>query len=114
MFSLTPATRGFLLPGATDMRKGFNGLFALAEHQLKKDPMSGHLFVFCNRHKNRLKILWWDGSGLWICAKRLERGRFDWPEQSIDSKEYCGSDLTLLLNGIELKEIRRKRWYRRE
>ncbi len=112
MFSLSAATRVFLLPGATDMRKSFNGLFALAQHQLNQDPQSGHLFVFCNRHRNRLKILCWDGSGLWILAKRLETGRFSWPGKTEDSVEYTSGQLTLLLNGIELNQTRSKRWYR--
>lgn len=112
MFSISPATRVFVLPGPTDMRKSYNGLVALAEHQLKQDPKSGHLFVFCNRHRNRLKILWWDGSGLWICAKRLESGRYGWPQSPEESLEYSGEQLTLLLHGIELKQTRSKKWYR--
>ena len=94
------------------MRKGFNGLFDLAENQLKQDPKSGHLFVFCNRHRNRLKILFWDGSGLWIYAKRLERGRFSWPQSGECSIQYSGSQLTMLLDGVELKDAVRKKWYR--
>jgi len=80
MFALGSATKVFLYAGATDMRKGFNGLTALAQHQLSQDPLSGHLFVFCNRLRDRIKVLFWDGSGLWVCAKRLEKGRFSWPD----------------------------------
>jgi len=113
MLSLSPATRVFLRPGPTDMRKSFNGLLSLAEHQLRQDPRSGHLFVFCNRQRNRLKILFWDGSGLWICAKRLEQGRFSWPESGEVCLEYTSGQLTLLLDGIELRQARQKNWYRR-
>lgn len=114
MFAISPATRVFLLAGATDMRRGFNGLYSLAAHRIKEDPRSGHLFVFCNRQRNRLKILWWDGSGLWVCAKRLERGRFSWPEDNQSPVVFNGGELTLLLNGIELKDTKKKRWYRIE
>jgi transposase len=79
VFGLGPATRIYLAAGATDMRKGFDGLYGLVRHRLLCDPLSGHIFLFSNSHRNRLKLLFWDGSGLWVCAKRLERGRFRWP-----------------------------------
>lgn len=95
------------------MRKGFDGLRSLAEHRLKQDPLSGHLFVFCNRNGNRLKVLFWDGSGLWVCAKRLEGGRLDWPSEGEPVQEYTTQQLTLLLDGIVLKQTVKKRWCRR-
>ena len=113
MFSLSSATRVFLLPGVTDMRKGFEGLRSLAEHRLNQDPLSGHLFVFCNRHCNRLKVLFWDGTGLWVCAKRLEGGRLDWPSEGESVREYTIQQLTLLLDGIVLKQAVEKKWFRR-
>ncbi|MCC6264050.1 MAG: IS66 family insertion sequence element accessory protein TnpB, partial [Bryobacterales bacterium] len=64
----------------TDMRKGFEGLYGLVRDELRCDPLSGHLFLFANASRTRLKLLFWDGSGLWVCAKRLEKGRFHWPE----------------------------------
>jgi transposase len=79
MFGLGPATRIYLAVGAIDMRKGFNGLYGLVRDQLGQDPLSGHLFLFTNRSRTRIKALVWDGSGLWVCAKRLEKGRFAWP-----------------------------------
>jgi len=78
MISLSSATRIFIVTGTTDMRKSFNGLYAIVAYQLDEDPVSGHVFVFCNRARNRIKLLVWDGSGLWVCAKRLEKGRFHW------------------------------------
>lgn len=78
MIAPGPATRVFLALGSTDMRKGYEGLRGLVVHQLNEDPLSGHLFVFTNRQRNRLKILYWDGTGLWVCGKRLEKGRFSW------------------------------------
>ena len=80
MFGLGPATRIYLAAGATDMRKGFEGLYGLVRDRLSGDPLSGHVFLFSNAQRNRLKLLFWDGSGLWVCAKRLEKGRFRWPE----------------------------------
>ncbi len=77
---LGPATRIYLAAGVTDMRKGFEGLYGLVRDRLSCEPLSGHLFLFCNAQHNRLKVLIWDGSGLWVCAKRLEKGRFNWPQ----------------------------------
>ena len=76
MFGLGPATRIYLAVGSTDMRKGYEGLYGLVRDQLGLDPLSGHLCLFCNKGRNRLKVLFWDGSGLWIRAKRLEEGTF--------------------------------------
>jgi len=81
MFGIGPATRIYLAAGTTDMRKGFEGLFGLVRDRLVCDPLSGPIFLFCNAGRNRLKLLFWDGSGLWVCAKRLEKGRFRWPAQ---------------------------------
>ena len=79
MIPFGPATRIFLAPGPTDMRRSFDGLAETVRQQLGDDPLSGHLYIFTNRRRNRLKILVWDGSGLWVCAKRLEEGTFRWP-----------------------------------
>ena len=116
MIGIGPATRVYLGVGSTDMRKGFDGLFGIARDRLGLDPLSGHLFVFCNGRRNRLKILYWDGSGLWLCSKRLERGRFSWPAGSGDQirVQMSSEELTLLVSGIELKQTSKKEWYRRE
>jgi transposase len=97
------------------MRKGYDGLYALVASQLKEDPLSGHLFVFCNRSRTRLKVLYWDGTGLWICGKRLERGRFSWPGrgESEAKARLTGAELAMLLGGIDLGQGRRKAWLRR-
>ena len=81
MFGIGPATRIYLALGATDMRKGFEGLYGLVRDRLQLEPLSGHVFIFCNKARNRTKVLFWDGSGLWICAKRLQKGRFSWPSE---------------------------------
>jgi hypothetical protein len=88
MFSISPATRVYLATGATDLLRSFDALFGLVQGRLGGDPLSGHLFVFCNRSRDRIKVLYFDGSGLWVCAKRLEQGCFDWPSE----KEVSGAD----------------------
>lgn len=116
MIAPGPATRIYLACGATDLRKGFEGLSDLVRHQFQEDPFSGHLFVFANRHKTRLKILYWDGSGLWVCAKRLEQGRYHWPHPEGPAEpgalRIVAEELTLLLSGIDLSQTRRRAWWR--
>jgi transposase len=116
VLALGAATRIYLALGATDMRKGFDGLFAVVRHRLELDPLSGHLFLFCNRPRTRLKALYWDGSGLWVCGKRLERGRFSWPQVSGPTAKATinGEELSLLLGGIDLSKTRRREWWRKE
>jgi len=110
---LGPATRIYVAIGATDMRKGYDGLYGMVRDKLGLEVRSGHLFLFANARRNRLKILYWDGSGLWICAKRLERGRFSWPQPGDQSDRVTLSheELSLLLGGIDLTRTRRKDWY---
>ena len=117
MFGLGPATRIHVGLEAVDMRKGFDGLFGLVRNHLGQDPLSGHLFLFSNRGRTRLKVVVWDGSGLWVCAKRLERGRFQWPKAGPGERQVTmrPEQLTLLLNGMELTKARAiGNWYRRE
>lgn len=114
MLSLGSATRLYLVSGATDMRKSFNGLYGIVKGQLEADPLCGHAFLFCNRKRSRLKILFWDGSGLWVCAKRLEKGTFRWPETHEPSMELTREEVALLVGGIDLQLTRRRRWFRRD
>ena len=116
MFGLGPATRVYVGLEAVDMRKGFEGLYGLVRDYLGQDPLSGHLFLFSNRGRTRIKALVWDGSGLWVCAKRLERGRFQWPEAGEGERQVAmrPEQLTLLLNGMDLAKVNlRANWYRR-
>jgi transposase len=101
--------------GATDMRKGYDGLYGLVRDKLGLEVRSGHLFLFANARRNRLKILLWDGSGVWVCAKRLERGRFSWAlaGDGSDRVTLSHEELSLLLGGIDLTRTRRKEWYRK-
>ena len=114
MFGLGPATRIYLAAGATDMRKSFEGLYGLVRDRLLCEPLSGHLFLFCNAQRNRLKVLVWDGSGLWVCAKRLPRGCFSWPQSGDGQGKVILSheELSLLLGGIDLAKTQSKRWHR--
>lgn len=115
MFGIGPATRIYLATGGTDMRKGFEGLYGLARDQLSCEPLSGHVFLFSNAKRNRLKMLFWDGSGLWVCSKRLEKGRFRWPEAANGETRVTLSheELALLVGGIDLATARPRRWYRK-
>jgi len=114
MIPLSAATRVFIVTGPTDMRKSFNGLYGIIAQQLGQDPVSGHVFVFCNRPHNRIKILFWDGSGLWVCAKRLEKGSFswDWPSEGSPCATLAHEQLAMLLGGVDLRGTRMKRWHR--
>jgi transposase len=111
MLSLPPSVRVFLARGATDLRKSFDTLAALVCDVIAEDPQSGHLFVFLNRRKDRVKILWWDRSGYCLLAKRLEHGRFhiyDRADGNEASYEVSASELSLLLEGIDLRGARRR------
>jgi transposase len=114
MFGLGPATKIYVCIDAVDMCKGFDGLYGLVRDHLGQDPQSGHLFLFTNRSRTRLKALVWDGSGLWVCAKRLERGRFGWPASNgASSVTLRPEELAMLLNGMDLHQARpRKNWLR--
>lgn len=115
MFGLGLATKIYIAVEAVDMRKGFEGLHGLVRDQLGEDPLSGHLFLFTNRTRTRLKALVWDGSGLWVCAKRLEKGRFRWPTaENARSVVMRPEELAMLVNGLDLAQARpRKNWLRR-
>ena len=114
MFSFPHQTKVYLSVEPVDMRKSFNGLWAEASERLREDPFAGALFVFANKRCDRLKILYWDGSGAWVFAKRLEKGRFSWPRGSDTRKLRLNpQSLALLLDGIDLREGCKKAWYER-
>lgn len=111
MLSLASSTRIFVAAGATDMRKGFNGLQGIVASQLEQDPLSGCLFLFVNRRRDKLKILYWDGDGLAIWYKRLEQGTFQIPTIAEDQKsaEIRSEELTMLLRGVDLNSAKRRK-----
>jgi transposase len=113
MFGLSAAVHVYLATKPADMRKSFDGLAALVSGSLALDPLSGHLFVFVNRRRDRIKILYWDRDGLAVWAKRLERGTFRMPAAGADRVEMTTADLAALLAGIDLNTARRRVRYRR-
>lgn len=91
----------FVRPGVTDMRKQINGLSVIAEEELGKDPFSGSLFLFCNKQRRLLKVLYWDKNGFCLWLKRLEEDRFPWPATQEKVKEITFDQLQMLLQGID-------------
>ena len=113
MLSLPPTVRIYLCAEPVDLRRGFDGLAAATRQLLRADPLSGHLFCFVNRRRDRAKILVWDRSGFWLLYKRLERGRFALPRPAEGARhvELEATELALLLEGIDLAGARRRpRW----
>lgn len=114
MIGLLPTTTIFLATAPTDLRKAFDGLALLVRQTLAQDPLNGCLYVFCNRRRDRIKILFWDQTGFWLCAKRLEQGTFRWPTAETTVARFSREELALLLGGIDLSLTRPRKWYRRE
>lgn len=119
MIRLPTKIKVYLCVPPTDMRKSFDGLCGLAANVMAKDPLSGHLFVFRNRVRDRVKLMYWDGDGLAIWYKRLEQGTFQFPTDTSDSDsetpsaEITASDLQLLLDGVDLGSVQRRVRYQR-
>lgn len=113
MLGLGAATRIFVATGATDMRLSFNGLYALVAGELKQDPQSGHLFLFANRRRDRMKILFFDNFSLWVCARRMEKGRLHWPRSEEGRVQLTREEFALLIGGIDLSTTSKRKWYRR-
>jgi len=113
MLSILAGTRIFLAIAPTDMRKGFDGLQGLVTSVLEQDPLSGHLFLFINRRRDKLKVLYWDGDGLAIWYRRLEQGTFQVPKPRDDktSLEIRSDEMMMLLRGIDLTTVRRRKRY---
>lgn len=114
MIGLGPQHHYYLYRAPTDMRKGFDGLSGLVKSELGKDPLDGSVYLFINRSKNRMKILFWNGGGFWLYYKRLERGTFEIPDNKRSSPGHIRvnwNTLLLMVEGVELKSVRmRKRF----
>lgn len=117
MLSFTGGLKVFLAVESCDLRKSFDGLHAIVVGQLKEEPRNGALFVFTNRRRNRLKILLFDGTGLWVCTKRLEEGTFSWP-RSTDANtskiKLTPEALSMLTDGVDLRGAKFRPWYERD
>ncbi len=116
MLSFTGNLKVYVATEPADMRKSFNGLYALTINVLKEKPESGALFVFTNKRRNRVKILNFDGTGLWVMTKRLEKGTFSWPQGigNEDGKLSLSPEaLALLLDGVDMKSGKFRPWYQR-
>ena len=117
MISFSGSLRIFLLVEGCDMRKGYNGLCGLVSSCFGEDPRSGALYVFCNRRHSRIKVLYFDGTGLWVLSKRLERGTFSWPKPSqveSASLKLSPEAFPMLTDGVDLRGAKLRPWYERE
>jgi transposase len=117
MLNINGGLKIFLAVEPADMRKSFNGLYAIAVEKLCEDPHQGALFVFTNKRKNRIKLLHFDGTGLWVGIKKLEEGTFSWPK-GVDVEngklKLSNEALVLLLDGVDLKGSKLRPWYQRD
>jgi transposase len=115
MLSFPGSLRVFVALESCDMRKGFEGLAGLVHTALREDLKSGALFVFGNRRRTRLKLLYWDGSGLWVMTKRLEKGTFSWPKDTEGKRKLVlrPEALAMLTDGVDLRGAKLRPWYER-
>jgi transposase len=105
LIGLPASTRVWLAAGATDLRRGLDGLAALVQTTLTANPYSGHVFAFRGKRGDLIKILWWDGQGLCLLTKRLDRGRFIWPQADSGSVSLTPAQLSMLLEGIDWRNL---------
>ena len=109
--------RVYAYPEAVDLRKGYDGLFGLVKQGLRRDPLSGELYLFVNKRRDSCKVLVWDGTGLWILTKRLEKGAFSWPKNLAEGQtklSLAPQALAMLTDGVDLRGAQLRPWYERE
>jgi transposase len=107
LIDLKPGTRIWIAAGFTDLRRGFQGLSSIVETVLEQAPFSGHVFVFRGKRGDLIKLLWFDGDGLCLFQKRLERGRFVWPQATSGTVLLTRAQLSMLLEGIDWRQPQR-------
>ena len=113
MLSFTGSLKVYVAVEPCDMRKGYEGLAALVSTTLQQDLRGGALFAFSNRRRTRLKILYWDGTGLWVMSKRLEEGTFSWPKGDQKAIRLRPEAFTMLTDGVDLRGAKMRPWYDR-
>jgi transposase len=112
MFGLGTVTRIYVATGATDMRLSFDGLHSLVIGQIKQSPQSGHLFLFANKRRDRMKIYFYDGSSARVCARRMEQGRLHWPSSTEGHVQLTQTGFAMLVGGIDLADTKKRKWLR--
>ena len=105
--------RIFIRPGTTDLRKAANGLSAIVQENMKHDPFSGSVYMFCNAERKLLKAVYWDKTGFWLCQKRLEKDRYPWPADASEAKELTAEQLRMLLAGIDFFRAHKEVFYKK-
>ena len=114
MFSFSTSLKIYLGVKPVDMRKSFNGLCAIVKNELERDPLSGAVYLFSNKRRTLVKIIYWDGTGFWVLAKKLERGTFWWsPDCDSMDMSIAHESLGMILSGIDLKAGSMRPWYSR-
>jgi len=103
----------FLRPGITDMRKAVNGLSAIVQENMKQDPFSGNVYLFCNRERKLLKAVYWDKTGFWLSQKRLEKDKYPWPNDETEARELSADELQMLLSGIDFFKAHKELFYKK-
>ena len=104
--------RIFIKPGFTDLRKAVNGLTGIIEQQMTGEPLSGNVYLFCNKEQKLLKAIWWDKNGFWLSQKRLEKDRFPWPKTNEETQELNKEELMMLLSGIDFFKAHKPLYYK--
>jgi transposase len=105
--------RLFIRPGSTDLRKASNGLTVLVQEEMKQDPFSGSVYLFCNRERKLLKAVYWDKTGFWLSQKRLEKEKYPWPDTAEAARELSFEELKMLLSGIDFFKAHKELFYKK-
>ena len=103
----------FIRPGFTDMRKAVNGLTGIIQEKMEQDPLSGSVYIFCNRDRKLIKAIWWDRTGFWLCQKRLEKDKFPWPGDEEEARELTAEQVGMMLAGIDFFKAHKTLFYQK-
>ena len=105
--------RIFIRPGFTDLRKAVNGLTGIIEQLMNGEPFSGNVYLFCNKERRLVKLVWWERNGFWLSQKRLEKEKYPWPETEEAAQELSGEELAMLLRGIDFFKAHKPLYYKK-